>query len=126
MKPIGIDLPIRRGDGGFFQQTFTTQNAIKANIKNYILTNFGERPINPRFGNNLRSALFQNNDDTTRQVIQESILDGIELNFPSVNIDKFIFENETSDHTISISLVFSLSSYPNLLDRITVDIKTGN
>ena len=126
MKPIGINLPIRRGDNGFFQQTFTTQNAIKANIKNFLLTNFGERPLNPTFGNNLGRFVFEQDDEITQLKIRETILEAISSNFPSVRVERFEFENELNDNRISISMSFSLASYPNLLDRITLDIKTGN
>lgn len=126
MKPIGIDLPIRRGDSGFFQQTFTTQNAIKSNIKNFLLTNFGERPLNPTFGNNLSRFVFEQDDEITKTKIRETILEAVASNFPSVRVERFTFENELNDNRISISMSFSLVSYPNLLDRITLDIKTGN
>lgn len=126
MKPIGIDLPIRRGENGFFQQTFTTQRAIKANIKNFLLTNFGERPLNPTFGNNLGRFVFEQDDEITKEKIRNLVLESIAENFPSVRVERFTFENELNDNKISISLTFSLISYPNLLDRISLDIKIGN
>lgn len=126
MKPIGIDLPIRRGNQGFFQQTFTTQSAIKANIKNFLLTNFGERPLNPTFGNNLSRFVFEQDDEVTKLKIRETILEALATNFPSVRVERFTFENEVDDNRIAISMTFSLASYPNLLDRISLDIKTGN
>jgi len=126
MKPIGIDLPIRRGNQGFFQQTFTTQSAIKANIKNFLLTNFGERPLNPTFGNNLSRFVFEQDDEVTKLKIRETILEALATNFPSVRVERFTFENEVDDNRIAISMTFSLVSYPNLLDRISLDIKTGN
>ena len=58
---IGIDLPIRRGDdiGGFFATTSTTIEAVKNNIRNLLNTNEGERFFQPTIGLNLKTLLFQ-------------------------------------------------------------------
>ena len=56
---IGIDLPIRRGDGrdGFFASTSTTIEAVKNNIRNLLSTNEGESFFQPNLGLNLRKLL---------------------------------------------------------------------
>lgn len=43
LKPVGLDYPIVRGNNGYFQQTFTEKNRIKANILSLLLTHRGER-----------------------------------------------------------------------------------
>ena len=55
---IGIDLPIRKSDGseGYFASTSTTIEAVKNNIKNLLLTERGERIMQPFLGLNLRSS----------------------------------------------------------------------
>lgn len=126
MKPIGLDLPLRRGNQGAFQQTFTTQEAIKSNLKNLLLTNFGERPLNPTFGNNLRRFVFEQDTEATKIKIEDTVRDIIAEKFPSIIIERFLFENISDDNRITFSITFSLSQYPNLLDRISVDLKIGN
>ena len=126
MKPIGIDLPLRRGNQGFFQQTFTTQESIKSNIKNLILTNFGERPLNPTFGNNLRKFVFDQDTEMTKLKIEETIREVISENFSSVSIERFDFENINDDNKITVSLTFSVNSIPESLDRVLLDINLGN
>lgn len=126
MKPIGLDLPLRRGNQGGFQQTFTTQEAIKSNLKNLLLTNFGERPLNPTFGNNLRRFVFEQDVEATKIKIEDTVRDIIAEKFPSIIIERFLFENISDDNRITFSITFSLSQYPNLLDRISVDLKIGN
>ena len=44
---IGITLPIQRGNGGFFAQSYQTSEQVKSNIKNLILTRKGERIMQP-------------------------------------------------------------------------------
>jgi len=126
MKPIGIDLPMRRGRQGGFQQTFTTQEAIKSNLKNTLLTNFGERPLNPRFGNNLRRFVFEQDTEITKIKVEETVRDIILDKFPSLVINDFIFENINDDNRINFTITFSLTQYPNLLDRVSFDLKIGN
>ena len=55
-RAIGFDLPI---DGNaVFIPNFQTRDAIKNNLINYLLTNPGERPLNPEFGAGLRNFIF--------------------------------------------------------------------
>lgn len=126
MKPIGIDLPLRRGNQGFFQQTFTTENAIKSNLKNLLLTNFGERPLNPTFGNNLRRFVFEQDTDITKLKIEETIRDVVSENFPSLRIERFDFEDITYDNRITVSISFSIQNIPDVLDRVSLEINLGN
>ena len=126
MKPIGIDLPIRRGRQGWFQQTFTTQNAVKSNLKNTLLTNFGERPLNPTFGNNLRRFVFEQDVEATKIKIENSIRETVSTHFPSLIIENLTFENIDDNNRIDISISFSIAQYPEQIERVNFDLKIGN
>jgi len=126
MKPIGIDLPIRRGRQGGFQQTFTTQNAVKSNLKNTLLTNFGERPLNPTFGNNLRRFVFEQDVEATKIKVENSIRETISTHFPSLIIEDLTFENIDDDNRITVSISFSIAQYPEQIERVNFDLKIGN
>jgi len=125
MKPIGIDIPIKRGKQGFFKQTFTTNNAIKANIKNLLLTNKGERPLNPSFGNGLNQMVFENDDTITKELIRDKITNTINKYIPSVQINDITFDDNLNDNSIKFSITFSLKQYPNFIDRIQMQVNTG-
>ena len=58
---IGISLPIQIGNTAF-NQTFTTNEQIKSNVKNLLLTKKGERVMQPNFGSGLQELLFDFND----------------------------------------------------------------
>jgi phage baseplate assembly protein W len=126
MKPIGIDLPIRRGRQGGFQQTFTTQNAVKSNLKNTLLTNFGERPLNPTFGNNLRRFVFEQDIEATKIKVENSIRETISSQFPSLIIEDLTFENIDDNNRINVSVSFSIAQYPEQIERVNLDLKIGN
>ena len=55
---IGVSIPFNVPQ--VFSQTYTTQDQIKSNIINYILTDKGERIFDPTFGSNIRKSLFEN------------------------------------------------------------------
>jgi phage baseplate assembly protein W len=48
-------------------------DAVKASVKNLILTNYNERPFQPKLGSNLRALLFEPADRLTAVAIRESI-----------------------------------------------------
>jgi phage baseplate assembly protein W len=58
----GITLPIQIGNTAF-NQSFTSFEQIRSNIKNVLLTKKFERVMNPDFGSGLQELLFQSNDE---------------------------------------------------------------
>ena len=51
--------------------------AVKQAVKNLMLTNFFEKPFQPRFGGNLREMLFDLADDDAEEDIEERITSAI-------------------------------------------------
>mgnify|MGYP001051725769 FL=1 len=52
--------------------------SVKQGVKNVLLTNFAEKPFNPRFGANLRSKLFDLADADAEYDIERQILAAVE------------------------------------------------
>lgn len=89
LKPstgIGVKLPFMAP--AVFTTVYTTKEQLKYNIINYMLTDLGERPMNPNFGMGLRSRLFESITGTTNEEIRQSIRTQIEVNFPIVQIQQ--------------------------------------
>tara|TARA_B100000963_G_scaffold358702_1_gene383985 strand:- start:4627 stop:5028 length:402 start_codon:yes stop_codon:yes gene_type:complete len=123
--PIDIDQRVAIGFGfplngsAVFNQTFQTRDQIKANLINFILTNQGERVFNPNFGANLRSLLFEfenNAEIGLRQIMQ----DQIQSLFPSVNIQQFFIKK--SDNTIQLSIIYSISNL-GVSDSVSINLQ---
>ena len=55
----GIVLPVQRGNGGYFEQAFSSFEQAKSNLKNLLLTKRGERVFQPNFGTGLHELLFE-------------------------------------------------------------------
>ena len=126
---IGIDLPFRKSDGtqGWFESTTTTFNAVRNNIKSLLLTQKGERLMQPSLGLNLKKYLFEQINDDTIILIENDIFDAFQFWLPFVEIvDLQISPGEDSDigrNSIKISIQFSISKTSNYFDEVQVTIQ---
>ena len=80
---IGVSIPFNADP--VFNQTYTTNDQIKSNIINYVLTNKGERPLNPDFGLNLQEKVFETISPVSTNSLQSFITQGITTNFPMLS-----------------------------------------
>lgn len=121
---IGITLPIQRGNGGFFAQSYQTSEQVKSNIKNLILTRKGERIMQPDFGTKLYEALFSPNTDDLETEIESSIEDAVQKWMPYVSIeDIMVDQSNTSRDTyfFTVTLKFRVSGQQNL-ETVTFNV----
>ena len=128
---IGIDLPIRRGDGkdGFFATTSTTIEAVKNNIRNLLQTNQGERFFQPNLGLNLRTLLFEHITNENLIGVQNAIMDKFEFWLPFVEVRNIEILSNDDDSSIGINeirvkILFNIKQDPNTLDSITLDFSS--
>jgi hypothetical protein len=116
MNPIGIILPITRGNNGYFDQSYDTMTQIKSNIINLLRTNSGERRMQPQFSGGLQEALFEQNLKDTPDLIKKIIEKKINMWIPGVvveNIDLEISEDEkntlTDTYKVYIKIIFRVN-----------------
>ena len=95
---VGIKIPFDGQTG--VTTTFTTKDAIKSNLLNFLLTGKRERILNPGFGSGLREILFQPLSQDTIDQVEELIAGGVESFFPQVIINN-ICEFEEYGHSAS-------------------------
>ncbi len=115
---IGFNFPI---DGpAVFNQTFETREQIKANLLNYLLTNQGERVFNPDFGADLRLLLFDFQSSASED-LQEILQDKVKELFPTINIEQFELNRLEDQHTIQLSIVYSIQSF-GISDSISINL----
>jgi len=85
----GITLPIQPGGGTMFNQSFSSFEAAKSNLKNLLLTNKGERPFQPDFGTGLASLLFEPlTDGILEEKLEAAITDSVNFWLPYIDIDE--------------------------------------
>lgn len=113
---FGITLPIQIGNNAF-NQSFTTYEQVKSNIKNLLLTKKYERLMQPELGSGLQELLFEMNDDDLADRIENTIIDSIEKWMDFVSVEDISIEqtNELKDtNQVNVSIKFRIGNNVNL------------
>jgi uncharacterized protein len=114
---IGVSLPF---DGpGVFKSTFTTKDQIKSNLVNLLLTDVGERVMNPNFGCNLRRFLFEGITENNIDNLKENLNNSIAVFVPEISVTDITVVSNNDFNTIDLTVNYFLiiSSTP---DQVTV------
>ncbi len=124
---IGVKLPIQNGQQGYFNSSLTTIDQVKSNIKNLLLTIKGERLMHPDFGTNINAILFEQDDGTIVDRLQESITTAIERWLPYISISKIGINNESDEMNLhrqvySIKIEFVLKQDPTMFESVTLTV----
>jgi phage baseplate assembly protein W len=61
-KALGLKIPFRLGQDGYFETNTDTISQVSSNIRNLLLTKPGERRFNNAFGSSLYKVLFDQNE----------------------------------------------------------------
>jgi phage baseplate assembly protein W len=108
----GITLPVMTGNNGMFNQAFSSLEQAKSNLKNLLLTNKGERILQPNFGTNLRELLFEQlTDGVLEEKLETVITDSINFWLPYIDVEEIEVDmsDEMKDtNTAGIRLKFSV------------------
>lgn len=84
---VGLSLPLKNGDGGFFEQNLTTFDQARSNLKNLLLTKKGERVLQPNFGSGLQDLLFEPIDEEFENKLVDTITESVSTWLPYINIE---------------------------------------
>ena len=123
---IGILLPLNKGaagksvssnyasgsaaGNGVFESSYTTFEAAVSNLKNLILTEKGERYMQPNLGTNIRSILFENNTNEILELLRESIEQDISFWLPYISLQNIDVEPSADRHSLSVRLEFQITN----------------
>ena len=103
---VGIDLPLNADN--VFISNYTTADAIKYNLINFVLTNKGERVFNPTFGANLQSMIFSQSTQTNIESVEANVRSQILLYFPSIVINQLLFTPYPDQNLLVITFKYSI------------------
>jgi len=119
-KAVGVDLPFSAGS--VFNSTYQTKDAIKVNLINYLLTNTGERPLNPTFGAGIRDLLFSNINQEDLENIKERISFSIKTFFPNIKPTKVEVTSDPDTNLVSFFLRYAIADQ-NIEDEVLINIE---
>jgi phage baseplate assembly protein W len=116
---IGVALPFNVP--GVFNSVYSTQDQIKYNLINLILTSKGERIENPNFGTILKQQLFEQISEQTFPLIKNSITNAVEQYLPEIAIDTIDIVPYADENTLVVTINYRilLSAQP---DSVTINL----
>jgi phage baseplate assembly protein W len=114
---IGVALPFN--GPGVFKSTYTTKDQIKSNLINLLLTDIGERIMNPNFGTNLKRFLFEGITNINNEALIDSLNNSISIYIPEVTVTNIILIPTTDSNLINLTINYylNISQTP---DQVTV------
>lgn len=121
---IGIDLPMMAGTGAAFKLNYTTLDQAVANAKNLLLTNRGERIMQPDFGCDLRNTLFENITEDIITKLEDRIKSNFDYWLPYIFINELSIVPSEDQNRIYVSLTISLEG--NEFDTRSIQLEMIN
>lgn len=116
---VGVALPFNTP--AVFQTVYTTQEQLKYNIINFLLTDKRERIFNPNFGAGIRSRVFDQISADTLDSLDMQIRAGIEAYFPTVRISELTFGGSPDRNLLTIQFSYVIKT-SGVSDNITIDL----
>ena len=97
MSSLGVALPLTLDSSDGFTMLKDFKNTIRQNLKMLILTNPGERIMEPNFGVGMRRYLFENYGEDVTSRIETKIKEQVTLYMPSISIRSVQFDASNID-----------------------------
>jgi phage baseplate assembly protein W len=114
---IGVSLPFN--GPGVFNSTFTTKDQTKSNLVNLLLTDIGERVMNPEFGCNLKKFLFEGITESNSELLASNLANSIAIFIPEITVTNITISPNPDYNLIDLSVdyIMNISQTP---DQVTV------
>lgn len=107
-SPVSSDLTI-----------WKDEDAVKESIKNLILTDRGERLMQPQIGGNINAMLFENITPAVLILIQDAVETTIDLYEPRAELIDVTATSNIDDNTVRVNIAFYIT---NVQQPITLDV----
>lgn len=107
-SPVSADLTLHKDE-----------DSVKESIKNIILTDKGERLMQPNFGGNIRAMLFENITPGILKLIEDQVETAIRLYEPRAELQGVIASSNIDDNVVKVTIVFYIR---NVQQPITLDV----
>ena len=117
---VGVGLPFSSDQ--VFTTTYTTQEAIKANLINYFLTGKSERFFNPDLGAGLRAILFDQMTDDAQEEVEYVVQTGLSTWFPNVVVNELRTQTSPDTNTFTLFLRYSIAN-TNIQDELLINFE---
>lgn len=117
---VGVGLPF--SNTSVFNTTYTTQEALKANLINFFLTGENERFLNPELGAGIRTTLFDQITSDVEDRVEQIIRSGISRWFPNVNLNQLQVVASPDTNTLTVAMRYSVRN-TNIQDELVINFE---
>ena len=107
-SPVSADLTLLKDE-----------DAVKESIRNLILTDRGERLMQPNLGGNITAMLFENITPAVLVLIQSQVRTTIELYEPRAELIDVIATSNIDDNAVRVQITFYIT---NVQQPIALDV----
>jgi len=119
-KTLGLVLPLEKGYGGYFNSTTQVMEQMRSNLTNLLLTKKGERMMQPTFGCDVHSLLFEAQTDNTQADVRAAIASAVREWMPFIIVDSVTTTLQQDVNKVFVKIVFRLSTNEGITDSIVL------
>jgi len=105
VSPLSQDLTLNKDE-----------DAVKESIKNLILTDRGERLMQPNLGGNIQAMLFENLTPSVLKLIEENVRTTINLYEPRAELQDVTVTSNIDDNAVKIRITFYIKNVEQPID----------
>jgi phage baseplate assembly protein W len=119
---VGVSLPFSVPQ--VFTSTYTTQDQLRFNIINYLLTDPRERVFVPNFGAGITSLIFEQITPELLDTLETLVKTGIENQFPNVAVTRVVAVPFSDQNAVTVQVSYSITN-TSQTDEITLNLENG-
>ena len=112
----GVGVSLNYASAGVFETTYTTAQATKNNLLNFLLTGQGVRYLNTTFGFGLQSYIFEQLNESTVNALEQDIQTAITQLFPTVTVNNLTINLLQDSNQLDIKLTFTIAGQEDTLN----------
>jgi phage baseplate assembly protein W len=105
ISPLSSDLTLHKDE-----------DSVKESIKNLILTDRGERLMQPNLGGNVTAMLFENITPSVLKLIEDNIRTTINLYEPRAELQNVAVTSNIDDNTVKVKITFYVRNVEQPID----------
>lgn len=105
ISPLSQDLTLNKDE-----------DSVKESIKNLILTDRGERLMQPNLGGNIQAMLFENITPSVIKLIEENVRTTINLYEPRAELQDVTVTSNIDDNAVYIRITFYIKNVEQPID----------
>jgi phage baseplate assembly protein W len=122
---IAVSLPLALSDEYGYEMLTDLRSVFKQNLKTLILTEPGERVMDPSYGVGIRKFLFENFSESLLSNIDSKIREQARTYIPAISISQINFDTSGIDrNTINVVIIYSIPGL-GARDNLIVPVNTN-